>query len=107
MAFVSMPGLKGKVYVPEESREGLKKYPCKDCFSCQQCSDDRCRVCLSLRQCSCGKQLKSNTENPGLLKGIGSCDSGVMEYWSVGKAIRSSYITPVLQYSNTPKEEAR
>jgi hypothetical protein len=58
MSFVSVPGLKGKVYVPDESREGSKKYPCKDCFSCQQCSDDRCRVCLSLGQCSCGKLIR-------------------------------------------------
>ena len=45
MAFVRVPGLKGKVYVPEESGRSPKKKPCKDCFSCQQCSDDRCRVC--------------------------------------------------------------
>jgi len=53
MPFESVPGLKGKVYVPEASREGSKKYPCKDCFSCQHCSDDRCGVCFSLRQCCC------------------------------------------------------
>jgi hypothetical protein len=79
MPFVPVPGLKGKVYVPEKTRESSKKHPCRDCFSCQQCSNDRCRVCLSLRLCSCGKQLKSNTENPGLLKGIGSCGRGVLE----------------------------
>ncbi len=80
MAFVSVPGLKGKVYVPDESRGGSKKHPCQDCFSCQQCSDDRCRVCLSLRQCCCNDQIKSKKgtiynkkENPGLLTGIGSC----------------------------------
>ena len=58
MPFESVPGLKGKVYVPAESREGSKKYPCKDCFACQHCSDDRCGVCLSLRQCSDCKQVR-------------------------------------------------
>ncbi len=63
MPFVSVPGLNGKVYVPEEIREGSKKHPCRDCFSCQECSDDRCRVCLGLRKCSCSKQPKSKTKN--------------------------------------------
>jgi hypothetical protein len=90
MAFVSMPGLKGKVYVPDESGSGSKKHPCKDCFSCQQCSDDRCRVCLSLRQCCCNKQIRTNKGtnnkkvNPGLSKGIGACGRGVLECWSIG-----------------------
>ncbi len=61
MAFVSMPGLKGKVYVPDESGSGSKKHPCKDCFSCQQCSDDRCRVCLSLRQCCCNRKVREKS----------------------------------------------
>jgi len=60
MSFVSVPGLKGKVYVPDGYRQCSKKYPCQDCFSCQQCSDDRCRVCLSLRQCSGCKQVRKN-----------------------------------------------
>ena len=59
MPFESVLGLKGKVYVPAESREGSKKYPCKDCFACQQCSDDRCRVCLSERKCKEGKGYRS------------------------------------------------
>ena len=24
-----------------------QKHPCKDCYSCQFCSDTRCRICLS------------------------------------------------------------
>ena len=44
MPFVTIPGLKGKVYVPESDNTG-KKHPCRDCFSCQHCSDDRCAVC--------------------------------------------------------------
>lgn len=46
MAFIRMEGVCGKVFVPEGSPEP-KKHPCPDCFECQQCSDDRCRVCLS------------------------------------------------------------
>ena len=64
MPFESVPGLKGKVYVPEESREGSKKYSCQDCFSCQQCSDDRCRVCSSLGQSCCNKPVRKKVRNP-------------------------------------------
>jgi len=77
MSFVAVPGLKGKVYVPDEPRPGLKKHRCRDCFSCQQCSDDRCRVCRGVRPCNRSKQLKLKKMNPELLKGIGCC--GVME----------------------------
>jgi len=45
MPFVSVPGLKGQVYVPEQNQDINKKYPCPDCFSCQQCSEARCHVC--------------------------------------------------------------
>ncbi len=58
MPFVEMPGLVGKVYVPEISDEIPKKYPCKDCFSCQMCSDDRCRVC---RKGKIGKSVKQES----------------------------------------------
>lgn len=40
-----MEGIEGKVYIPETEPCELKKHPCKDCFSCQRCSDDRCRLC--------------------------------------------------------------
>ena len=45
MPFVKVTGLRGKVYVPEASPK--KKNPCKDCFSCQWCCDNRCEVCLN------------------------------------------------------------
>ena len=45
MPFVKMPGVTGKVYVPEVLPGQRKKHPCPDCFACQQCSDDRCTVC--------------------------------------------------------------
>jgi len=52
MNFTTVPGLTGKVYVPKQSARNDKKHLCKDCFSCQNCSDDRCRVCLNQRTCS-------------------------------------------------------
>jgi hypothetical protein len=45
MPFVSMPGIPGRLYVPERQSACTGKYPCNDCFSCEYCSDDRCRVC--------------------------------------------------------------
>ncbi|MBA4367966.1 MAG: hypothetical protein C0403_10055 [Desulfobacterium sp.] len=52
MPFVEIPGLKGKVYVPAEAPEEIRKHRCRDCFSCQWCSDDRCCVCLKEKGCS-------------------------------------------------------
>jgi len=67
MSFTKVPGLTGKVYVPQKSNSGAKKHPCKDCFSCQSCSDDRCRVCLNQRTCRrsgpCLKKLPVDCEN--------------------------------------------
>lgn len=51
MAFVTLPGVKGKVYVPEDNADQPKKHACKDCFSCQMCSDDRCHLCLNQKSC--------------------------------------------------------
>jgi hypothetical protein len=45
MPFVSHPGLPGKVFVPVIDPERSRKHPCRDCFSCQQCGEDRCHVC--------------------------------------------------------------
>ena len=46
MAFVEFPGLKGKIYVPDEKSGHIKKHDCKDCYSCQMCSDNKCQLCL-------------------------------------------------------------
>jgi hypothetical protein len=59
MPFVTVPGLKGKVYIPEKQQENPKKHSCKDCHSCQHCGDDRCRVCL-------GPQNPKNQKNTDL-----------------------------------------
>jgi len=53
MPFVEMPGLRGKVYVPENQQGSPQKHPCKNCYFCQMCSDDRCRLCLSSKNCEC------------------------------------------------------
>ncbi len=53
MRFVEMPGLKGKIYVPERQEESFKKHPCKDCYFCQLCSDDRCKLCQTRENDEC------------------------------------------------------
>ncbi|MBW2468604.1 MAG: hypothetical protein JRE88_15780 [Deltaproteobacteria bacterium] len=45
MPFKTVRGLKGKLYVPDPAEGVRRKHPCKDCYTCQLCSDDRCRVC--------------------------------------------------------------
>jgi len=55
MAFVKLPGLQGKLYIPEKQNNCKKKHPCKDCYSCDYCSDDRCRLCR------CGRDSESDT----------------------------------------------
>ena len=45
MPFKEIPGLPGKLYVPEQNPDAPKKHRCPDCFACQMCSDVRCRVC--------------------------------------------------------------
>jgi len=44
MPWQTIPGFRGKVYVPEIMENG-KKHPCRDCFACQNCSEERCQVC--------------------------------------------------------------
>jgi len=39
------PGLKGVVYVPDQT-ERFSKKQCPDCHHCQMCTNDRCRLCL-------------------------------------------------------------
>jgi hypothetical protein len=45
MPWVTMPQIRGKVYIPEKSGITLAKNQCPDCFSCQQCSKERCNAC--------------------------------------------------------------
>ncbi len=47
MAWLRIPGVTGKVYVPEATGQIPKKHPCKACFACQWCDETRCQVCRS------------------------------------------------------------
>jgi hypothetical protein len=59
MPFIRVKGLSGKVYVPEVWPAAFKKHPCRDCFDCQCCSDDRCSLCRSA-ECGQGREANSN-----------------------------------------------
>jgi hypothetical protein len=50
MPFLPAPGGKGLIFVPPVE-DFAKKHDCRDCFYCQQCSDDRCLVCRA--GCGC------------------------------------------------------
>lgn len=43
MAWKRIPGLPGRLYVPEPGPP--KKHPCRNCHACQWCDETRCRVC--------------------------------------------------------------
>ncbi|MFZ1984071.1 MAG: hypothetical protein WAU91_06635 [Desulfatitalea sp.] len=58
MAWQTVPGLAGKVYTPE-CRSAHKKKCCPDCFTCQQCSDERCAVCGPAPVCGHPKRKSS------------------------------------------------
>ena len=45
MAWVTLPGLAGKVYVPDDTGRQPKKHPCSTCYACQWCDENRCQVC--------------------------------------------------------------
>ena len=71
MAFKSFPGIEGKVFVPDEDGRD-KKHTCTDCFVCQHCSDDRCRLCRQdallntpcrVPQCPCQGSADAGTQD--------------------------------------------
>jgi len=51
MGWIELSGGIGKVYVPEPRPGAPKKHDCKDCFSCQMCSDSRCNLCRTNKAC--------------------------------------------------------
>ncbi|MFC1799133.1 hypothetical protein ACFLZL_04945 [Thermodesulfobacteriota bacterium] len=66
MPFTTVPGLPGKVYVPEMESGTERKHHCKDCFSCQVCSDDRCNLCMEVEPCHCRKSsIRTDTAAKG------------------------------------------
>jgi hypothetical protein len=60
MAFITIPNIKGKIYIPETKPQTLKKQKCHDCFSCQICSESRCQVCMSEESCKNKKPSENN-----------------------------------------------
>ncbi|MFC1890280.1 hypothetical protein ACFL4G_11035 [Thermodesulfobacteriota bacterium] len=62
MPFVRIPGLPGKVYVPEACACGPRKHDCADCYQCQMCNDDKCRACL--KEKGCAKTARKKGEKP-------------------------------------------
>ncbi|MFC1886007.1 hypothetical protein ACFLZM_03000 [Thermodesulfobacteriota bacterium] len=60
MAWIKIKGLEGLVYEPPPS--DLKKHNCKDCFSCQMCSNDRCAVCRGKTPCRACPEKKDPCE---------------------------------------------
>ena len=60
MTFIVIPGVKGKVFKPEECFDFPKKHPCKNCYSCQLCSDDRCTLCRTSQ--TCGKEIRPSED---------------------------------------------
>jgi hypothetical protein len=49
MAFQKATQISGLIYVPERRHGVLTKYGCNDCFACQMCSSERCKLCISER----------------------------------------------------------
>ena len=56
MPFKTIPGIVGKVYVPDKKPDVPKKHDCPDCYFCQQCSDDKCQLCRSQDARGCRKE---------------------------------------------------
>jgi hypothetical protein len=44
MSFEKLPDNLGMIYIPDDSKM-KNKNPCQDCFSCQWCGNERCRLC--------------------------------------------------------------
>ncbi|GAB6906937.1 conserved hypothetical protein [Desulfosarcina cetonica] len=44
MAWTRIPGLPGKLYVPDAG-PSKKKHACRTCYACQWCDETRCEVC--------------------------------------------------------------
>lgn len=59
MPYIRLPGVTGKIYVPESDPHAKKKHPCDDCFECGWCNDSKCEVCLrEKRTCRRGRRKK-------------------------------------------------
>lgn len=45
MVFERSKTLPGLIYVPQRLLGRSQKYDCRDCFSCQLCGEERCKLC--------------------------------------------------------------
>ncbi len=59
MSYTRIKGCEMLVFVPDERSSSEKKHNCRDCFSCQWCSDERCKACLSRKNAACRQHVKS------------------------------------------------
>ena len=50
MPYIRIPGVEGLVWDQEPVPASLKKHDCKDCFSCQWCSNESCEMCLGSKK---------------------------------------------------------
>ena len=53
MPYKPVAGGLGRIYVAEPDAETAKKHDCTDCFFCQWCAEERCRLC---RKTSCRRR---------------------------------------------------
>ncbi|MFP3982112.1 MAG: hypothetical protein ACLFV2_00265 [Desulfurivibrionaceae bacterium] len=65
MPFEQSPDGLGKIYIPEQSGKE-KKQRCPDCFACQWCSDERCKICRPRKACPCDKSGNSEYDRSDL-----------------------------------------
>jgi hypothetical protein len=59
MPFIKIPNMSGKFFVPLQIPETVKKKRCHDCFSCQMCSETRCKLCKTEESYEEKKEKKS------------------------------------------------
>jgi hypothetical protein len=64
MVFKKLPNNRGMIYEPDYNSD-REKHPCPDCFSCQWCSNERCRVCRGTQVK--GKKLKNKKLASGVI----------------------------------------
>jgi hypothetical protein len=62
MGFKPASTIKGRVFVPDETAPTAKKHPCPDCFQCQMCGEERCRVC---RPAACQSETQDTVQTCG------------------------------------------
>ena len=57
MEFEKSKILPGLVFVPQRKPGRQQKYGCRDCFSCQMCGEERCKLCRPGKMKPMGKPV--------------------------------------------------